>query len=50
MIRWIFRRPTLRMLVAFALNFWDGEQAEATLVRLARDDGHGVRVESREKD
>lgn len=32
----------LREQLAFAFNFWDGPQAEPTLLRLARDDGFGT--------
>lgn len=32
----------LRQLTAMALNFWDGEQAEATLLKLAQDRGQGT--------
>jgi hypothetical protein len=42
--------PFLRELVAHALNFWDGPRVEPTLQRLARDDGHGTRVEVTEAD
>jgi hypothetical protein len=42
--------PYLRELVAFALNFWDGERTEAALLWLARDDGHGTRIEISEAD
>jgi hypothetical protein len=42
--------PYLRSLVALALNFWDGPRAEPTLLRLARDDGHGQRIEITETD
>jgi hypothetical protein len=34
----------LREHVAMALNFWDGDQVEATLVRLARDNGFGTLI------
>jgi hypothetical protein len=37
--------PYLRELVAFALNFWDGDRVEPTLLWLSRDDGHGKRIE-----
>jgi hypothetical protein len=37
--------PYLRSLVALALNFWDGDRVEPTLLRLARDDGRGERIE-----
>jgi hypothetical protein len=40
----------LRSLVAMALNFWDGPRVEPTLERLARDDGHGTRVEVTDND
>jgi hypothetical protein len=41
--------PDLRKYVAYALTFWEGtpqenQQAEKTLLMLAQDDGHGVRV------
>ncbi|MCI0464989.1 MAG: hypothetical protein L0Z62_49340 [Gemmataceae bacterium] len=42
--------PFLRELVALALNFWDGPRVEPTLLRLARDDGHGTRIEISEAD
>jgi hypothetical protein len=42
--------PYLRSLVALALNFWEGELVEPTLQRLARDDGHGPRIEISEND
>ncbi len=42
--------PFLRELVALALNFWDGPRVEPTLLRLARDDGRGTRVEITEAD
>lgn len=47
--------PVLRELVAYALTFWDGDAednalAEKTLLTLAYDDGHGVRVEVGEND
>lgn len=32
----------LREQVTLALNFWDGPLVEPTLLRLARDDGHGT--------
>ena len=34
----------LREVVGHALNFWDGDQVEPTLLRLARDDGKGKRI------
>jgi hypothetical protein len=42
--------PSLREMVAFALNFWDGPAVEETLVRLSGDDGHGVAVDLNETD
>jgi hypothetical protein len=42
--------PYLRALTALALNFWDGDLVEPTLLRLARDDGHGERIEIGELD
>jgi hypothetical protein len=42
--------PFLRVMVAFALKYWDGPEVEATLERLARDDGHGVAIEVGEMD
>jgi hypothetical protein len=42
--------PFLRELVAYALNFWDGPLVEETLVRLAHDNGEGIRIEVREND
>jgi hypothetical protein len=42
--------PHLRSLVALALNFWDGDRVEPTLLRLAHDDGHGQRIEINEND
>ena len=37
----------LRQLTALAFHVWDGEQAEAILLKLSKDNGHGtlVRVE-----
>jgi hypothetical protein len=40
----------LREEVAQALNFWDGPETEPTLVRLANDDGFGVRIVITEDD
>lgn len=40
----------LRELVAMAFNFWDGPQAEATLLKLARDTGRGTLVRVEEND
>jgi hypothetical protein len=40
----------LRELVALALNFWDGDRVEPTLLHLARDNGHGKRYEIEEGD
>jgi hypothetical protein len=34
----------VRVHVAMALNFWDGDQVEATLVRLAHDNGFGALI------
>jgi len=34
----------LREQVALAFNFWDGPLAEPTLLKLARDDGHGTSI------
>jgi hypothetical protein len=42
--------PYLRSLVALALNFWDGDRVEPTLRELARDDGHGRRIEITDND
>ncbi|HYT89981.1 MAG TPA: hypothetical protein VEL76_14845 [Gemmataceae bacterium] len=42
--------PYLRSLIAHALNFWDGDRVEPTLLRLARDDGHGKILEITETD
>jgi hypothetical protein len=38
----------LRKFVALSFNFWDGDRAEATLLKLANDKGHGTLLE--EKD
>jgi hypothetical protein len=40
----------LRELVAHALNFWDGDLVEPTLLLLSRDNGHGRRIEVTEID
>lgn len=40
----------LRALTAMSFNFWDGEQAEATLLRLTKDDGHGTLLRVEDKD
>lgn len=40
----------LRAQVALALNFWDGPEVEPTLLRLARDTGHGELVRVSEAD
>jgi hypothetical protein len=40
----------IRELVAMAFNFWDGPQAEPTLLRLAHDDGHGTLLRVTEAD
>jgi hypothetical protein len=42
--------PFLRAQVALALNFWDGPWVEPTLLRLARDDGRGKKIEITEAD
>jgi hypothetical protein len=47
--------PFLRGMVAFALTFWEGTPAEnavaeQALIRLARDDGHGVTVDVSQVD
>lgn len=42
--------PSLRLYTALALNFWDGARIEPTLLRLAKDDGHGQKVEITEAD
>jgi hypothetical protein len=42
--------PYLRSLVALALNFWDGPQSEATLLRLAHDRGRGELIKITEND
>jgi hypothetical protein len=42
--------PFLRAQVALALNFWNGPWVEPTLLRLARDDGRGTKVEITEAD
>lgn len=47
--------PFLRKQAALALSFWKGtasenELADATLLRLTRDDGHGRSIEITEKD
>jgi hypothetical protein len=42
--------PFLRVMVAFALKYWDGPDVERTLQNLARDDGHGMAIEVREMD
>jgi hypothetical protein len=47
--------PFLREQVAHALSFWNGtadenKQIEATLLKLARDDGRGTSIEVREGD
>jgi hypothetical protein len=42
--------PYLRSQVGLVLNFWEGELVEPTLQRLARDDGHGPRIELGEND
>ncbi len=40
----------LRKLVAMSFIFWDGEHAEATLLKLANDNGHGTLVRVEEDD
>ena len=40
----------LRQLSAIAFTFWDGEQAEATLLKLSRDAGHGSLLRVEEND
>ena len=40
----------LRLQVAMAFNFWDGDRAEETLVQLARDDGFGTLIRVAEGD
>ena len=40
----------LREHVAMALNFWDGDLVEETLLRLARDDGFGTLIRVAEGD
>jgi hypothetical protein len=35
----------LRELTAYSFNFWDGENAEATLLKLATDTGRDTRIE-----
>ncbi len=40
----------LRLQLAYAFNFWDGELAEPTLLSLARDDGFGTLIRIEEKD
>lgn len=40
----------LRQLVAMAFSFWDGPLAEATLLKLAADNGHGTLVRVEEND
>jgi hypothetical protein len=42
--------PFLRELVAMAFNFWDGPQAEATLLKLSRDNGRGTLIRVEEID
>lgn len=42
--------PDLRNRTAMALNFWEGDRIEVTLLRLARDDGRGIRIEIDEDD
>jgi hypothetical protein len=40
----------LRELVAYAFNFWPGPEAEATLIQLAQDDGHGTLLQVSETE
>jgi hypothetical protein len=40
----------LRQLTAMALSFWDGDKAEATLLKLANDRGQGTLLRVEEKD
>lgn len=40
----------LRELTAMAFNFWDGPQAEATLLKLANDSGRGTVLRVEEND
>ena len=40
----------LRELTAMAFNFWDGDQAEAILLKLANDKGHGSVLRVEESD
>jgi hypothetical protein len=40
----------LREWVALALNFWDGELVDPTLVMLSKDDGHGHWVKVTDAD
>jgi hypothetical protein len=37
--------PFLRVMVAFALKYWDGPQVERTLWKLSGDPGHGEAIE-----
>jgi hypothetical protein len=37
--------PFLRVMVAFALKYWDGPQVQRTLWKLSGDDGHGEAIE-----
>ena len=40
----------LRQLTAMAFNFWDGEHAEATLLKLAHDQGRGTLIHVEQDD
>jgi hypothetical protein len=40
----------LRQLTAMAFNYWDGERAEATLLKLANDRGQGTLLPVEEND
>jgi hypothetical protein len=40
----------LREWVALALTFWDGDRVEPTLLKLAKDDGHGHWIRVKDAD
>jgi hypothetical protein len=40
----------LREMTAMAFNFWDGDKAEATLLKLTKDDGRNLTLLPEEKD
>jgi hypothetical protein len=40
----------LRELTAMSFTYWDGDKAEATLVMLSRDNGHGTMVRVEDED